>query len=545
MHRRQSPGSRPRRRPVSFAVVAAVAALGAGSTAAPAAASPAAAAAKRCAPVTGATSGATWAHVQLVAVRGVSCAGARKVIRRCLTRDSVRGWTRTAATAAPGLRDGRRRIALRVLSHDEPTCVEHGRVGVGAEAGVGGSLRAGVLRQAGPFQGPAAMPPTADVKWQWTSPIATSDVNRIEVGSATLWGKAHTTDDDVRSVWFEYGKTRDLGRETKTPTQAPKVVPEHAAWNFSQPIRGLDARTRYYWRAVANLDDGTNEGRTVYGATGSFVTEGYRKVNVDNPCAQAVFGGNEGGVTQVTESLTLVCSAKMRLVNTTYLPVSVGYAGTLTCPRDYPKNLNAGNTSATIPKIDYTVYFNRIVNYWRSNNSARFTDFLDQYQKHFEGAEAGPLVGWHEWNIDEWGSLGSTNATDVQLWIHCTDNWKAYSADQLARGEGSDQPSATAPAMPDGFRFVRAQGGWRGTWEAVRNVPGGIAGYQLQVNAVRDATGATVVVTDTGTSGFLSDAYVRAMSAIYRRTDLYAHVWAISGEGVRSTQSAVIPISVS
>jgi hypothetical protein len=540
MPRSWSPRSRPSRRPVSLAVVAAVAALGAGSTAA-AAASPTAAAAKRCAPVAGATSGSTWAQVELVNVRGVSCATARKVIRRCLTRDSVRGWTRTAATAAPGLRDGRRRIALRVLSHDEPRCVEHGRIGVGA--GVHRNLRAGTLRQAGPFQGPAVMPPGSRPQWQWTSPVATNAVNAIEVGSATLWGQAHTTDDDVRSVWFEYGKTRDLAREAKTATQAPKVVAGDVAWSFGQPLKGLDAKTRYYWRAAANLDDGTNEGRTVYGATGSFVTEGYRKVNVDNPCAQAVFGGNEGGVTQVTEALTLVCSAKMRLVNNTYTPLSVAYKGTLTCPRDYPKNLNAGNTSATIPKIDYTVYFNRIVNFWRSNNSARFTDFFDQYQKHYEGAEAGPLVGWHEWNIDEWGSLGSTNATDVQVWIHCTDNWKASSPDQLARGEGSDQPSAAAPATPGDFRFVRTQGGWRGSWDAVRNVPAGIAGYQLQVNSVRDAAAAAVVVTETGTSGFLSDAYIRAMAGIYRTKDLYAHVWAISGEGVRSARSEVIPIT--
>ncbi|HMJ01568.1 MAG TPA: hypothetical protein VK506_01430 [Conexibacter sp.] len=539
MPRSWSPRSRPSRRPVSLTVIAAVAALGAGSTAA-AAASPTATTAKRCAQVAGATSGSTWSQVQIVNVRGISCGAARNVVRRCLARDAVRGWTRSGRTAAPGLRDGRRRIKLKVLTDDEPTCVEHGPVGVGV--GVGAGLGAGALRGAGPFEGPFQMPPTSRVKWQWTQPIASRAATAIEVGSATLSGQARTSDDTVRSVWFEYGKTRDLARGTKTAAQAPKTVADDAPWSFDQPIKGLDAKTRYFWRAAANLDNGTSEGRTIYGATGSFVTEGYRKMSGANPCSQAVFGGNEGGITQVTESLTVVCSPRWELVNKTYLPISVGYSGRLTCPRDYAHNLNAGNVEINIPKIDYKVKFNNLVNYWRSNDSARFTTFPG-YQQHYEGAEQGPLVGWHEWNIDEWGSLGSTNSTLVQLWINCTDNWQAFSTEQLARGEGDDQPSTSAPPTPDDFRFVRVDGGWRGSWDAVRNVTGGVAGYQLQVNSVRDGSPAGVLVTDLGTTGTISDAYVKAMVDIYRTRTLYAHVWAISGEGVRSTRSAVIPIT--
>jgi hypothetical protein len=541
MDRSWSPGPRSHRRPVSLAVVAAAAALGAGATAAPAGAeSPTAAAAKRCAPVTGATSGATWSTVQATDLRGVSCAAARRVIRRCLVRDDVGDWDRTGPAAAPGLRDGRRRIRVKILSHDVPNCLEQGPVGVGM--GAERNLGATRWRNAGPFEGPFQMPPTSRYRWSWTSPVVSSIVNYIDVSTANLVGSARTTGGDVRAVWFEYGKTRDFAQGSKTPAKDPKIVAGDEPWAFAQGIRSLDAGRRYYWRAAANLDDGTPGGRTVYGAIGSFVTENYRSMGVANPCSQLDFGTNDGGITQVTEALTIVCSPRFEFVNSTGIPVSVGYKGKLTCPRDYPHNLNAGNIEVNIPKIDYTVRFNNIVNYWRSNDSARFTTFPG-YQEHFAGAEAGPLVGWHEWNVDQWGYLGSTSRTQAQMWINCTDNWQAYTPEQLARGEGDDKPSTAAPPTPGNFRFVRVDGGWRGTWEAVRGVAGGVAGYQLQVDSLEDSPQSGLVVTDTDLSGFLSDAYVKAMADIYRTKRLYAHVWAISGEGVRTTRSATIAIT--
>lgn len=533
---------RSRRARLPLALAAALAIGASWVIAAPAGATVAeASAAKRCGTVTGATSGATWARVEIVGVRGVSCGGARTVIRRCLRRARVAGWRRTTSTAAAGLRRGRRRVRVRVLSDDKPTCLERGRRAIGAPAPV--RLGATSWREAGPYQGALPMPPTSRVAWTWTSPIASDRVVSIDVGTARLVGAARTSDDDVRSVWFEYGQSRDLAREAKTASQAPKVLAGDAPWTFAQDLKGLRAHTRYYWRAATTLDDGTVAGKVAYGAIGSFVTEPYRDASGGNPCAQTAFGGTFGGTTQVTEALALVCSPRMELVNRTYLPLSVGYSGRLTCPREYPHNLNAGNVEVTIPEINYTVKFNDLVSYWRSNGSARFTTFPG-YQQHFAGAEVGPLVGWHEWNIDEWGSLGSVNSTLVQLWINCTDNFQAYTPGQLARGQGDDEPSTAAPAAPTGFRFAKADGGWRGSWDAVRGGVSRVAGYELLVDRLQDSsTLARVLVTDTDTSSFISDAYVKAMADIYRTKRLYVHVWAISGEGVRSTSSATIEIA--
>lgn len=538
-----------RRRPIGLAAVVAVAALGAGSAAAPAgAASAAAGAGKTCGTVAGATSHATWTKVELVKVRGLSCGAARRVVRLCTTRATVKGWARTASTSSVGLRNGKRRLTVKVLTGDVPTCLERQRVRVGGGVGVGagapgrgGGLGAVTWRTAGPHEGPMEMPPTSTEKWRWESPVGSRGVNLIDVSSASMLGIADTSEEKVRAVWFEYGKTRDLG--TATAKQAPKTVASGAGWSFAQPLKSLDAKTRYYWRAAASLD--TDGGpRTFYGATGSFVTEGYRSASGENPCAQSEFGGASGGTTEVTEALAIVCSPRMELVNSVGLPVSVGYNGRLTCPRAFPRNLNVGDTTVTIPKIDYTVRFNKIVNYWRSNDSARFTTFPG-YQEHFGGAETGPLLGWHEWNVDQWGYLGSTSRTLVQMWINCTDNWQAFTTEQLARGEGDDKPSATAPGAPRNFRFVAADGGWNGTWQAPeRSVPGGIAGYELIVDSLPDSSSlATVALTNTGLSGRISAAYVKAMADIFRTKRLYAHVWAISGEGVRSATSGTVAIT--
>lgn len=549
MHRSWFDGRRPRHRPISLAAVAAVAAIGVGSTAGPAAA----ASGRTCGTVAGETSAATWAHVAVEDVRGISCAGARKVVRQCLARDRVKGWTRAAEHAAPGLRDGRRRLTVDPIGGDLPTCVEHDRTG-GRRTGVGADgpdddggrdgIRLGAVtyRTAGPNEGPVQMPPTARTKWTWTSPIASVKSGEIDVSSVRLHGAARTTDMNARSVWFQYGTTRDLGQSTER--LPPKVLADDAPWPYSQEIRGLRAKTRYYWRAMASFgSDG--DPKTLTGATGSFVTEGYRSMGGANPCQQLEFGTNAGGTTQVTEALAVVCSPKYEFVNDKQIVASVGYSGRLSCPREYPHNLNAGNYTVTIPKIDYDVSFDNLVNYWRSNDSARFTRFPG-YQKNYEGAEQGPLLGWHEWNVDQWGYLFSTSRTHVQMWINCTDNWKAFSPEQLARGEGDDAPSRAAPGAPRDFRFAQAaDGDWNGSWAAPQGgVPGGLAGYQLSVDSMEDSSRMSAqVLTDTDLRGSLTAAHVKALAAIFGTKRLYAHVWAFSSEGVRSATSATIPIT--
>lgn len=549
MHPSRFDGPRPRRRPLSLLAVAAVAAIGVGATAAPASA----AAGKKCGTVAGETSDATWAHVEVENVRGVSCEAARKVVRQCLTRNRVKGWSRAAEHAAPGLRDGKRRITVDPLGGDLPTCVEHERAGAGVGAGGPGdgeeggngrapALGATIYRVAGPFEGPVQMPPTARTKWAWTSPVASVKSGEIDVSSARLFGTARTTDTNARSVWFQYGTTRDLGQVTER--LPPKIVANDEPWVFGQEIRGLRAKTRYYWRAMANFG-GDGDPKTFAGATGSFVTEGYRSMAGANPCQQLQFGTNAGGTTQVTEALAVVCSPKYEFVNDKKIVASVGYSGRLSCPREFPHNLNAGDYSVTIPKIDYDVHFDNLVNYWRSNDSARFTRFPG-YQKNYEGAEQGPLLGWHEWNVDQWGYLFSTSRTQVQMWINCTDNWKAFSPEQLARGEGDDAPSTAAPNPPRNFRFAQGAGGdWNGSWDAPQGgAASGIAGYQLSVDSLEDSSRlSTQVLTDTDLRGSLTAAHVKSLAEIFRTKRLFAHVWTMSGEGVRSTTSATIPIT--
>ena len=54
---------------------------------------------------------------------------------------------------------------------------------------------------------------------------------------------------------------------------------------------------------------------------------------------------------------------------------------------------------------------------------------------------------------------------------------------------------------------------------------------------------AKVQVTDQGTEAFRTDAYMKSMVDIYKTRKLYAVLWAISSEGNRSANPAVIPFT--
>jgi hypothetical protein len=117
MDRSRFERTRPGRGPAALAATVAavgVLALGAG-------AAPAAAAGKQCGTVAGETSDATWAHVEVEDVRGVSCAAARKIVRQCLARRKVKGWAQIPAHQGPGLRKGRRRIEIDAICRPAPS----------------------------------------------------------------------------------------------------------------------------------------------------------------------------------------------------------------------------------------------------------------------------------------------------------------------------------------------------------------------------------------------------------------------------------------
>jgi len=542
---RPAPGAGPTRRgTIATAIVVLLLALASVASAANAASpaqnpTAAAAAKQRCPLVTGETDGG-WTSVRVARTKGVSCASARAVVERCIDHRTVKGWK--AAADAEQLANGRRTIALRASGSDTPNCLHEGTTPrLGASVGLG--VPPGP-NTAGPWQSPLMMPPYSAKPYEWTTPVVSWMTLKIDVSSVTFVGRARTAGDQVRSVWFEYGKTRDLGQRTEA--QNPKVVTIDVPSEFTQHVQDLKAKTRYFWRAVANVDKPGGGTELRYGAVGSFVTQPYRKVNSSNPCQGEDFGGNYGGVTEVTESLTIVCGPKetFRNNNITIIPTSVGYNGRLTCPREYARDLNAGDkTSYTIPKIDYTVSLNKEVNYWRSNGSARFTTFPG-YQKNYEGHKVGPLQGWSNYDIDQWNDGFAKTSTDVQFWINCTDNWDAVSVDALAAGEGDDNPVKTAPSVPRDFTWTRRGDGYDATWKAPEATAGaaGIAGYQFNVFGVHDGSPAAVVLSATDTDGRLTDAYLRELERIYRTRTLYAQVAAISREGVRGP-FAVVPFT--
>jgi hypothetical protein len=489
----------------------------------------------QCPPVQGKVSQRASTTVFVVGRSGVSCRKARQVIRRCFKRSAVKYWHRRGSLT---LRSGKRSLRLKTRSKAKPPCLQPRRK---ARKVKGKNVKAPAPRAAGPFQQALMLPPGSYAQWDWVSPVLSSNSANIDVGTADVYGKVRNKSGEVRSVWFEYGITRDLGSSTqRKPVQMDS---RGGPIEFKETLRHLKANTRYYWRALASI--GPDDDVTIYkGAIGSFVTEPYRSVAVDNPCSQPQFGGNAGGVTQVTTSLVLVCTPMQYMVNDMKIPVSLGYSGQIDCPPEYPHNLNVGSYSITIPKIGLKVSFNNLVSYWRSNDWARFTTFPG-YQKHYEGAEVGPLPGWHRWDIDMWGMFAKTTRTDMQMWIHCTDEWKAFTPEQLAPEQGTDKPSTAKPPTPTGLTMTKVDGGWKASWNPVSGVVDGIAGYQLAILPTdKYNPEMSVLLTDTGTEAFRSDAYMKAISDYAKSKQLYAILFAISSEGNRSAGAAIVPFTL-
>jgi hypothetical protein len=109
-------------------------------------------------------------------------------------------------------------------------------------------------------------------KWEDRQGDSRSDVNvitrtatDIDEDSATLRGKLELDTDDSAEVWFEYGtRLSDLSEDSDTLT-----LDDEDNETFSIDITGLDEDTRYYFRAVAEDEDGDFDRGTVL----SFITE--------------------------------------------------------------------------------------------------------------------------------------------------------------------------------------------------------------------------------------------------------------------------------
>ena len=94
--------------------------------------------------------------------------------------------------------------------------------------------------------------------------VVTKAATSVSKNYANLNGTVASAD-DAATTWLEYGKTTSLGSSTNSGT----VNSGWTAQKISKGISGLLPNTRYYFRAAARNDYGTN-----YGQILSFVTPG-------------------------------------------------------------------------------------------------------------------------------------------------------------------------------------------------------------------------------------------------------------------------------
>lgn len=485
-----------------------------------------------------------WSALDIVGIRGISCAAAERVVRACVD-GRVSGWRDSSLAFTTSLTNGNKQVELRLVSGVEPRCL------VGRTL-----LQARPQGFFGPYQFPMSFPSKwpapFTVVYEWTSPVTTysATITQDDISNVALDGFVRNSDGAVLSSWFEYGTTEDA-LDQSTPRVRPAIGAGDAPVRITADVLHLKARTRYLWRAAANIRQPDGKTEIFYGTIGSFVTKPYPNLQgVANPCADL-----PSGERQVTERLTLECSQHFTFTNndTKYSPIpfSVGYHGRLTCPRSDPRNLNAGEGSVTItiPEIHYpiTLSLNHTVSFWRSNDSNRFTTFFGN-QKNYAGSQQGPLPGWHDWEVDQWGYPFTTTSTDAQFWINCTDNWTATSGDQLATGQGNDSPSDVAPSAPQNLKAVKAaDGGIDASWSPPSSVsPSGVGGYFLTFRGWKKGVPkeipetASVLVTATGLSGHIFPGQMEvATKSSPPDYEFAVAVAAVSQEGSRGPAAVV------
>lgn len=246
----------------------------------------------------------------------------------------------------------------------------------------------------------------------------------------------------------------------------------------------------------------------------------------------------------MTESLAIVWNVPtpIRFTKSGCFPAcSDFYHGTISCGKDFPRNLNAGTWSIPIPKVGISLSINKLVSYWRSNDSNLFITWLPDKNRNSPGGQVGPIPGFSDWDVSQWAYPLTSTSTDAEFWINCTEQWgDVINADALAAGEGSDTPSTTAPSEPRNLRVSKAaDGGIDGTWEApASGSPSGVAGYFFSLIAwkpgeprVFDNSWITPI-TATEPAGHILPAHIALMKkAAPTNYELTVVVGAVSREG--------------
>lgn len=534
-------------RPPLHAASAAIALLLAALLAATFAASASAARGKRqtaCNEVVALTPGSDdFTAVDVLRAKGVGCADARRVVTRCVTGKLDKGWAATSPDLVTLLTAGRRQIAFRVLAGPQPACLKTAQP-KGLGAGLQMARNSGEF---GPYEGPQVYPnkwpaPTG-LTYEWgDSPVATwsASIKTGSVSTVRIGAHVKNSGGKVRSVWFEWGRTKDTDR--RTALQEPATRSNDEPVDVLDKVAHLKAGTRYYWQAVANVDTPSGV-RRFEGALGSFVTSRYPKISDKaRPCDSSPASGLEQGqLFELTESLALACSPPQHFEKGACFPAcSEFWSGRLQCNKDFPRNLNAGSWSFTIPKIDYLMSVDNLASYWRSNDSNRFLEGIPGKNSNSAGGEVGPTPGWHNWDVAQWAYPFTPTSTDARFWIACTEQWgTVIDGDSLADGEGPTVPSLAEPGKPTDLKVKAAGNGIDVDWKAPSaETPSGIAGYFMSLYAWKPSEAKvlpkaiTAPVTVVKSEGRISPEFL----SFYKKylpagQDMYVVVSAVSREG--------------
>jgi hypothetical protein len=488
--------------------------------------------------------------VDVLRAKGLGCADARRVVTRCIAGTLGDDWDATSPELVTLLTAGRRQIAFRVLAGPQPACLKTAQP-KGLGAGLQMARNSGEF---GPYEGPLAYPnkwpsPSGLVyEWgdspvaTWAAGIKTGSVSSVRIG-------AHVKNSgEVRSVWFEWGRTKDTDR--RTALQDPPTRANDEPVDVTDRLTHLKAGTRYYWQAVANVDTASGV-RRFEGALGSFVTNKYPKIaDKSRPCDSRPAGGLEQGqLFELTESLALDCSPPQHFEKGACFPACADFwSGRLQCNKDFPRNLNAGSWTFTVPRIDYLVTVDNLVSYWRSNNSNRFLEVSGK-NTNSAGGEVGPTPGWHNWDVAQWAYPATPTSTDARFWIACTEQWgTVIDGDSLADGEGPTVPSLAEPGKPTDLKVKAAGEGIDVDWKAPSNdTPSGVAGYYMTIAGWKPSEAKTfpkttsAPITAIRTEGRISPEFL----SFYKKylpagQEIYVAVAAVSREGTVGDPAVVL-----
>lgn len=226
---------------------------------------------------------ASSTRAEVLRTAGVTCAKARRVVRRCIDGSLGRRWAASSPDAATLLVKGRTRVAFHTVAGAVPDCVAQTRPirGLGLGAPVPDLAKVVAAGTFGPFEGPNSypdrLPPPFKIVYEWDSPVTTNAATIPDgsVSTVDLAALVRNVGGETNAAWFEWGATEDMG--TLTEKQVVPLQADGSPARIAVRLSHLRAGTRFWWRAAASFKTPSGT-QTRYGVTGSFVTNPYPKI---------------------------------------------------------------------------------------------------------------------------------------------------------------------------------------------------------------------------------------------------------------------------